>query len=70
MEKGKIVGIITLDPLSNLNMLLIERDDSSRFFVPVESRYLEEIVESEAEGDVQKLAGRNVEVDNGFIYFI
>jgi hypothetical protein len=70
MEKGKIVGIITPDPLSNLSMLLIERDDSSRFFVPVEKRYLEEIIESEAEGDAQKLAGRKVKVDDGFVYFL
>ena len=70
MEKGRIVGVITIDPLSNLSMLLIERDDSSRFFVPVEKRYLEEIIESEADGDVQKLAGRDVEVEDGFIYFI
>jgi hypothetical protein len=70
MEKGKIVGVITPDPLSNLSMLLIERDDSSRFFVPVENRYLEEIIESESEGDVYNLSGRDVEVDDGFIYFI
>ena len=70
MEKGRIVGIITPNPLSSFDMIVVERDDSSRFLVPVESRYLEEIIDSEAGGDVYNLAGRNVEVDDGFIYFL
>jgi hypothetical protein len=72
MEKltGKIAGILTPDKMSNVSLIIIEDMNNTRMLVPVEKRYLEEIIDSEACGDVYNLAGRKVEVKDGFIYFL